>query len=81
MARLVAAWEAASGGLPRPAARPALVMVEPFAGKVAELVDRSRAQVRRTGYWWRGGAGATAVDAQSGGSLCSIQPAPATDAS
>jgi len=46
VARLVAAREAADGGLPGRAARPALVMVEPFAGKVAELVARSHAKVR-----------------------------------
>jgi len=43
VARLVAAREAAGGGLPGRAARPALVMVEPFAGRVAELVDHSHA--------------------------------------
>jgi transposase len=32
--------------LPGQAARPALVMVEPFAGKVAELVDHSHARIR-----------------------------------
>jgi len=46
VARLVAAREAAGGGLAGRAARPALVMVEPFAGKVAELVDHSRARIR-----------------------------------
>jgi Mu transposase-like protein len=46
VARLVAAREAAGGGLPGRAARPALVMVEPFAGKVAELVDHSHARIR-----------------------------------
>ena len=44
VARLVAAWEAASGGLPeRARSRP---LVDPFAGKIEELVDRSRALVR-----------------------------------
>jgi hypothetical protein len=38
--------ERAGEQLPGQAARPALVMVEPFAGKVAELVDRSRARIR-----------------------------------
>ena len=46
VARLVAAREAAGGGLPGRAARPALVMVEPFAGKVAELVEHSHAHIR-----------------------------------
>jgi hypothetical protein len=46
VARVVAAREAAGGGLPGRAARPALVMVEPFAGKVAELVDHSHAHIR-----------------------------------
>jgi hypothetical protein len=46
VARLVAAHEEDGGGLPRRAARPALVMVEPFAGKVAELVDHSHAHIR-----------------------------------
>jgi hypothetical protein len=45
VARLVAAREAV-GGLPGQAARPALVMVEPFAGKVAELVEHSHARIR-----------------------------------
>ena len=45
VARLVAAREAV-GGLPGQAARPALVMVEPFAGKVAELVGHSHARIR-----------------------------------
>ena len=48
--KTVAHWvrvrEEAGGGLPGRAARPALVMVEPFAGKLEELVDRSRAKVR-----------------------------------
>jgi transposase len=44
VARLVAAREAAGGGLPvRPRRRP---VVDPFAGKIDELVDRSRARVR-----------------------------------
>ncbi len=44
VARLVAAREAAGGGLPeRARQRP---LVDPFAGKIDELVDRSRAQVR-----------------------------------
>jgi transposase len=38
--------EQAGERLPGRAARPALVMVEPFVGKVDELVDRSRAKVR-----------------------------------
>jgi hypothetical protein len=38
--------ERAGERLPGQAARPALVMVEPFAGKVGELVDRSHAKVR-----------------------------------
>jgi hypothetical protein len=38
--------EDAGERLPGQARRPALVMVEPFAGKVDELVDRSRAKVR-----------------------------------
>jgi len=46
VARLVAARGAAGGGVPGRAARPALVMVEPFAGKVAELVDHSHAHIR-----------------------------------
>jgi len=46
VARLVAAREAAGGGLPGRVARPALVMVEPFAGKVAELVEHSHAHIR-----------------------------------
>src|SRR5947209_6191817 len=46
VARLVAAREAAGGGLPGRAARPALVMVEAFAGKVAELVEHSHARIR-----------------------------------
>jgi transposase len=44
VARLVAAREAAGGGLPtRARVRP---LVDPFAEKIDELVDRSRAQVR-----------------------------------
>jgi hypothetical protein len=44
VARLVAAREAAGGGLPEPArSRP---VVGPFAEKIDELVDRSRAHVR-----------------------------------
>ncbi len=44
VARLVAAREAAGGGLPvRARRRPS---VDPFAGKIDELVDRSRAQIR-----------------------------------
>src|SRR5947209_13139588 len=44
VARLVAAREAAGGGLPeRARQRP---LVDPFAGKIDELVDRSRAVVR-----------------------------------
>ena len=46
VARLVAAREAAGGGLPGRVARPALVMVGPFAGKVAELVEHSHAHIR-----------------------------------
>ncbi|MBV8733909.1 MAG: transposase family protein, partial [Solirubrobacterales bacterium] len=46
VARLVAAREAAGGGVSGRAARPALVMVEPFAGKVAELVEDSHARIR-----------------------------------
>ena len=43
VARLVAAREAAGGGLPeRERRRP---LVDPFAGKVEELVDRSRARI------------------------------------
>jgi Mu transposase, C-terminal domain len=38
--------EQVGGQLPGVAARPALVMVEPFAGKVRELVDRSHGKVR-----------------------------------
>ena len=38
--------EEAGEQLPGQAARPALVMVEPFAGKVAELVDHSHARIR-----------------------------------
>jgi hypothetical protein len=44
VARLVAARDAAGGGLPERARRRPLV--DPFAGKIDELVDRSRAQVR-----------------------------------
>ena len=48
--KTVAHWvqvrERAGGELPGRAAGPALVMVEPFAGKVEELVDRSHAKVR-----------------------------------
>jgi hypothetical protein len=44
VARLVAAREAAGGGLPARARRRPLV--DPFAGKIDELVDRSRAQIR-----------------------------------
>ena len=44
VARLVAARDAAGGGLPeRARCRP---LVDPFAGKIDELVDRSRAQIR-----------------------------------
>jgi transposase len=44
VARLVAAREAAGGGLPvRVRSRP---LVDPFAGKIDELVDRSNAHVR-----------------------------------
>ena len=44
VARLVAAREAAGGGLPvRARSRP---LVDPFAEKIDELVDRSRAQIR-----------------------------------
>ncbi len=44
VARLVAARDAAGGGLPeRARSRP---LVDPFAGKIDELVDRSRAQIR-----------------------------------
>jgi transposase len=44
VARLVAARDAAGGGLPaRERRRP---LVDPFAGKIGELVDRSRAQIR-----------------------------------
>ena len=44
VARLVAARDAAGGGLPvRQRRRP---LVDPFADKIDELVDRSRAQVR-----------------------------------
>ena len=44
VARLVAARDAAGGGLPdRARSRP---LVDPFAGKIDELVDRSRALVR-----------------------------------
>jgi transposase len=44
VARLVAARDAAGGGLPeRARSRP---LVDPFAAKIDELVDRSRAQVR-----------------------------------
>ena len=44
VARLVAAREAAGGGLPEPARhRP---LVDPFAAKIEDLVDRSRALVR-----------------------------------
>ena len=44
VARLVAAREAAGGGLPfRARSRP---LVDPFAAKIDELVDRSRAQIR-----------------------------------
>ena len=44
VARLVAARDAAGGGLPvRARSRP---LVDPFEGKIDELVDRSRAQVR-----------------------------------
>jgi hypothetical protein len=56
VARLVAAREAAGGGLPaRTRARP---LVDPFAEKIDELVDRPRAQIRRirrTGCWSRWG--------------------------
>jgi hypothetical protein len=38
--------EQAGEQLPGEAARPALVMVEPFTGKVAELVDHSHARIR-----------------------------------
>jgi hypothetical protein len=38
--------EQAGEQLPGQAARPTFVMVEPFAGKVAELVDHSHARVR-----------------------------------
>ena len=44
VARLVAARDAAGGGLPVRARRRPLV--DPFAEKIDELVDRSRAQVR-----------------------------------
>ena len=44
VARLVAARDAAGGGLPERARRRPLV--DPFAGKIDELVDRSHAQVR-----------------------------------
>ena len=48
--KTVAHWvrvrEQATGELPTRAARPALVMVEPFAGKVDELVARSHGQIR-----------------------------------
>ena len=44
VARLVAAREAAGGGLPVAGAKRPLV--DPFAGKIDELVDRSRAQIR-----------------------------------
>jgi transposase len=48
--KTVAHWvrvrEQTGGGLPAGARRPASVMVEPFAGKIEELVDRSRAHVR-----------------------------------
>ena len=44
VARLVAAREEAGGGLPvRARSRP---LVDPFAEKIDELVDRSRAQIR-----------------------------------
>lgn len=44
VARLVAARDVAGGGLPvRARGRP---LVDPFAGKIDELVDRSRGQVR-----------------------------------
>jgi transposase len=44
VARLVAARDAAGGGLPvRTRQRP---LVDPFAGKIDELVDRSHAQIR-----------------------------------
>src|SRR5437588_132998 len=44
VARLVAAREAAGGGLAaRARARP---LVDPFAGKIDELIDRSHAQIR-----------------------------------
>lgn len=44
VARLVAARDAAGGGLPvRARQRP---LVDPFAGKIDELIDRSRAQIR-----------------------------------
>jgi hypothetical protein len=44
VARLVAARDAAGGGLPvRARSRP---LVDPFSGKIDELVDRSRAQIR-----------------------------------
>ena len=44
VARLVAAREAAGGGLPGRARRRPLV--DPFAEKIEELVDRSRARIR-----------------------------------
>jgi hypothetical protein len=48
--KTVAHWvrvrEEAAGELPVRAGRPAVVMVEPFAGKVEELVDRSSGRVR-----------------------------------
>jgi len=48
--KTVAHWvrvrEEAGGGLAAGASRPASVMVEPFAGKIEELVDRSHAHVR-----------------------------------
>ena len=48
--KTVAHWlrvrEEAAGELPTRARRPALVMVEPFAGKVDELVARSSARIR-----------------------------------
>jgi len=44
VARLVAARDAAGGGLPeRARSRP---LIDPFAGKIDELVDRSNAQIR-----------------------------------
>ncbi|MDQ6732016.1 MAG: IS21 family transposase, partial [Actinomycetota bacterium] len=44
VARLVAARDAAGGELaPRAQSRP---LVDPFAGKIDELVDRSRGQIR-----------------------------------